>query len=146
MKITAEFNSNEELLSFISAFGAKSFKSDNTAGIINVPIKEVETVKDVKKEDKPKDSTPIVDAEVVSQETPTGKVVDADISSGHKEDSKEEDPKVTKEMIREKLGAIMKAGKQKEAKDLLSKYFASKLPELKEEHYAAVYEEAEGLL
>lgn len=65
-----------------------------------------------------------------------------------KEDTKpeEEAPKVTKEMIRERLGSIMKAGKQKEVKALVAKYGASKVPDIKEEDYPAIYKEAEGLL
>jgi hypothetical protein len=49
-------------------------------------------------------------------------------------------------MVREKLGAAMKAGKQAEVKALVKKYGATKVPDLKEEYYKAVYEEAEALL
>ena len=147
MKITAEFNSNEELLSFIGAFGAKSFiPSQGVANTVSVITPVVEFKKVVKTEDKPVKETK-VDApkeeikETVApmEEAPT------------KEETKPEEPskeeiKVTKEMIRERLGAIMKAGKQKEVKELVAKHGAGKLPDLKEEDYAAVYQEAEGLL
>ena len=41
---------------------------------------------------------------------------------------------------------LIKAGKSKEAKELTAKYGASKIPEIKEEDYVAVYKEAEELL
>lgn len=157
MKITAEFTSNEELLSFISTFGAKTFTPEH--GAVEGPKEDkkaadtqkvedtkedkketskVETTKEEKKEDISK-----IDAEVVGVDTKTAEVKDAE---NVKEDNKEEDPKVTKEMVRAVFTKLIKAGKQKEAKDLTKKYGADKLPDLKEEHYAAIYEEAEGLL
>ncbi|MBZ9633042.1 hypothetical protein [Clostridium sp. FP1] len=128
MKITAEFNSNEELLSFIGAFGTKSFiPSQGVANITNVVTPVVETKKVVKNEDVKKEDKPVTEIKAP------------------KEENKEE-TKVTKEMVRERLGAIMKAGKQAEVKALVALHGASKLPDLKEEEYAAVYEEAEALL
>jgi len=53
---------------------------------------------------------------------------------------------ITKEMVRERLGLIMKAGKQAEVKALVAKHGAGKLPDLKEDEYAAVYKEAEELI
>lgn len=152
MKITAEFNSNEELLSFIGAFGAKNFKPEVGASNTKAPNK---AVVEKKKEDKPTDLTPAVGAEIVSQETPTGEIVDAEITStepdpqeGKSEETKitKEETKITKEMVRAVFTKLVKAGKQTEAKELTTKYGASKLPDLKEEHYAAAYKEAEALL
>ena len=159
MKITAEFNSNEELLSFIGAFGAKSFiPSQGTTintdpsteskaqfvGVLKNLDKAIRAVKpeapiEENKVDAPvKISTVGVNGEQVQEE----EIKDVDIP---KEENKEV-VKVTKEMVRERLGAIMKAGKQKEVKALVALHGASKLPDLKEEEYAAVYEEAEVLL
>lgn len=150
MKITAEFNSNEELLSFIGAFGTKSFKPEQGS---NVPVNtnkannltEIET-KDSKvgkpQEDK---NVPKVNAEVVEVNQKTTEI--KDVETAKDEASKgEESPKITKEMVREVFTKIIKAGKQKEAKALTEKYGATRLPDLKEEHYAAVYKEAEALL
>lgn len=138
MKITAEFNSNEELINFISTFGAKTLvqnvksvqdiAKDSTSAKTQesvekpVEIKKQESLNDVPKEETPKEETP-------KEETP-----------------KDEDSKITKETIRAIFTKLIKAGKQKEAKELTLKYGASKLPDLKEEHYAEVYKEAEALL
>jgi len=141
MKITAEFNSNEELLSFIGTFGTKGLISSGVTNVTNIsPV--VETKKTVKGEIIKTEDKPI--KEVLKEEIKENVATkDAETTKG---DATSGEPKITKEMIRERLGLIMKTGKQKEAKDLLAKYSASKLPELKEEHYAAVYGEAEGLL
>jgi histidinol dehydrogenase len=153
MKIVAEFNSNEELLSFISTFGTKTV-SQVTKGVGTGAVKVEATKKEVKedvkltkpvqlhspeKEDDKRDSTPKVDTEkapIKEKETETSKEAD----------SKDEESKITKEMVRAVFTKLIKANKQKEAKELTKKYGASKLPELKEENYAAVYKEAEGLL
>lgn len=147
MKITAEFNSNEELLSFISTFGAKTIMHDQVG--VQAPKAKKEVATKVK-EEKAEDHTPKVNAEIVSVETPTGEIIETDSTptdEGNEEAPKEEaKAEITKEMVRAVFTKLIKAGKAKEAKDLTSKYGASKLPELKEEHYEAVYKEAEGLL
>ena len=154
MKITAEFNSNEELLSFIGAFGAKSFTPDqsvaNTVSVVNPIITgRLELPKDAIKEsvlapvgtqDKPIKETKV--------DAPKGEIketVPTKETETTKEDTKEE-TKITKEMVRKRLGVIMKSGKQAEVKALVAKHGASKLPDLKEEEYATVYQEAEVLL
>lgn len=141
MKITAEFNSNEELVSFISTFGAKAFKPEVGGSNTKAPVKEVSTTS----KEKDKKSASVVDAEIVSEDPLKGNIVDAEIVSD-KNDSEGEAPKITKEMVREIFSKIIKLGKQKEAKELTTKYGASKLPDVKEEDYAAIYKEAEGLL
>lgn len=125
MKITAEFNSNEELVSFINTFGAKSincaqegmketFEKVTQAPIVEKPIEESkEEVKVEKPAEEPKEE----------------KVI-----------------KITKEQVRAVFSKLLKAGKQQEAKDLTAKYGASKIPEIKEEDYEAVLKEAEELL
>lgn len=58
----------------------------------------------------------------------------------------ESEPKITKEMVRAVFTSVIKAGKAAEAKALTAKYGAKKVPDLKEEDYAAVYKEANILL
>lgn len=147
MKITAEFNSNEELANFISTFGAKTIvqnaeprqcvqaiakgiTSTKTEEVVKKPVenKKEESIKEVPKEETPKEEV----------QQPKEELKEAA--------PKEEDTKVTKEMVRAVFSKIIKAGKQKEAKALTEKYGASKLPEVKEEDYAAIYKEAEGLI
>lgn len=154
MKITAEFNSNEELLSFINTFGAKTLTP--VQQVVQAPVdvnkkeevKETITIADTKDQvQEEKDTTKNVDAEIISEGPPSGEIIDVDSKSiEQNETPKDDEPKITKEMVRERLGAIMKSGKQKEAKELVAKYGASKIPELKEKDYAAVYKEAEALL
>jgi hypothetical protein len=141
VKITAEFNSNEELLNFISTFGTNTFKTEQ--GAAKTTVKEGKT----KKDSAPiiEDKTPIVEAELISEEQPTDNT-----DSQNNDDPASQDPaeeaKITKEMVRALFTNLIKAGKQKEAKELTSKYGASKLPDVKEKDYAAIYKEAEGLL
>jgi hypothetical protein len=147
MKITAEFNSNEELLNFISTFGTKTLAP--ITGTKSTVAAKVEATKKVdapvkQKEPEKVDNIPKVDAELVGiDETPTET---KDAENVKEEAPKDEQPKITKEMVRAVFTKLIKASKQKEAKELTKKYGASKLPELKEENYAAVYKEAEGLL
>lgn len=149
MKITAEFNSTAELVSFISAFGANNSIPMQGVAIADITstaaeIKKTVKVEDAKKPSKPEDESV---AEVLKEEIIP--VKEAEITPPKEEtktDAPKEEVKVTKEMVRERLGAIMKAGKQTEVKDLVAKHGANKLPDLKEDEYAAVYEEAEKLL
>ncbi|WP_406541770.1 hypothetical protein [Clostridium ljungdahlii] len=112
MKITAEFNSNEELLSFISTFGAKDISktvagpigANRTATTNKSEVKEapkIEVAKENKKEDVKKEDKKEVEE-----------------SKNTKEDRKE-DPKITKEMVRAVFTKIIKAGKQKKLRNLL---------------------------
>lgn len=172
MKITAEFNSNEELLSFISAFGTNKISSQIQGGTCPIPMNKVE----VKNENKPTTKVIEVKEEIVpfaDKDTyffhsesgsywmlRKGEVIPTDIDAQvsieiskedyeketAKADAPKEEPKITKEMVRELFGKLIKAGKQDEAKALTTKYGASRLPEVKEEHYAAIYKEAEALL
>jgi len=47
--------------------------------------------------------------------------------------------------VREKLASLSRAGKQAQVKALIEKFGATKLSEIKEEDYAALMQEAEGL-
>ena len=141
MKITAEFNSVEEVLSFASTFGKSSFKLENEP--VQIPV--VQASKEGEKTVEIKTEVTELAQKGIKAEPPK----ETKITKGIKEDAqkdKQEKTKITKEMVRERLGAIMKAGKQNEVKRLVAKYGANKVPELKKEDYEAVYKEAEGLL
>ncbi|MBE6056887.1 hypothetical protein [Clostridium sp.] len=148
MKITAEFNSNEELLNFINTFGTTTniiqkiepkqvgqASTENKEAIKETPKKEVK--KDIKKEESKSVDPPKQD---------TKKEKNSAAEQTKKEDKPVEEPEITKEMVRAVFTKLIQAGKQKEAKEITAKYGASKLPELKEEHYAAVIKEVEALL
>jgi len=139
MKITAEFNSNEELLSFISTFGTKAvtpLQEFRAQGATLKPIEKQREKKTAPKPiekvgDKPKTVEP-------AKEKNKPKVVEQP-----KEPEKAE---ITKEMVRAVFTKLVKAGKAKEAKDLTQKYGANRIPDIKKEDYEAIYKEAEGLI
>ena len=156
MKIIAEFNSNEELLSFVNTFGATALQPTS----IEVPVtkKEAEAPKEDKKTKKAtkakKEEHKAEPVEDSMEELPKTESVEDSKTVDKVEDSVEETPKeevkevttITKEEVRAVFTKLLKAGKGKEAKELTAKYGASKLGELKEEDYAAVLKEAEELM
>lgn len=136
MKITAEFNSIHEVQDFINAFGAKAMVSQITIdgskiGATLEGTKESEKSNQIKEEVKT----------VKKEESQKVKQVD-EVT----EDKKGEEVKVTKEQVRGIFTKLVKAGKQKEAKELTAKYGASKVVEINEDDYAAILKEAEELL
>lgn len=56
-----------------------------------------------------------------------------------------EEPTYTLVQVREKLAALSRDGKQAKVKELIQKFDATKLSDVKEEDYAALMAEAEGL-
>lgn len=144
MKIVAEFNSMEEIISFVKAFGVKTSSPVQDVSSSKVTITDNSITAEVTKDGQ----LNVEDKEIVSQESSTDEEIETASTSVEQEAEKEEveEPKVTKEMVREILTKLIKAGKTQEAKNLTSKYGASRLPDLKEEHYAAVYKEAEALI
>ena len=144
MKIVAEFNSTQELVNFIGAFGTKGIECNSPKQIVSpsTEIKKIIKNESNKSQDKPLEVAKVVKEEIKGVVTPK----EIETSKNEAEKEKKEEPKITKEMIRERLGSIMKSGKQKEAKELLAKHGASRLPELKEEYYTLVYKEAEVLI
>lgn len=118
MKITAEFNSVEEILQF-----ANRLLPDKTMVEIPKTVMEIPEIEDM-----------AVEVEAAAE-------IEAE-----KELEPEEPKEVTKEMVRALFTTLLKANRQKEAKALTTKYGASKLTELKAEDYAAVYKEASELL
>jgi len=137
MKITAEFNSVDEVLAFASTFANKNLGGTTLPIVVNTP-KVSEAVKEEVKTKEP------VQIHTPDKEEPQKETVVEEQAQAQEENK--EEISVTKEMVREKLGAAMKAGKQAEVKALVKKYGATKVPDLKEEHYKAVYEEAGALL
>ncbi|EPY2286937.1 hypothetical protein ACXAT6_004229, partial [Clostridium sporogenes] len=126
-------------------FGAKTMQKiePKQEGQASTEKKEVikettkkEVKKGIKKEEK---SNQLKNEQVQTVDEPKEEV---------EEDKPVEEPKteITKEMVRAVFTKLIQAGKQKEAKEITAKYGASKLPELKEEHYAAVIKEVEALL
>lgn len=145
MKITAEFNSNEELIDFIKIFNQNSLGSMTTVVTeVKAPVmqpKEIEKTIEKNIEEVVKN----VDKSIKKDKVQEPKEDEASKEVAPEEDKKEE-PKVTREMVRAKFSELIKAGKQKESKDIVSKFGASKLPDIKEEDLPAVLEEAEALL
>ncbi|MGJ0841555.1 hypothetical protein [Clostridium tertium] len=142
MKITAEFNSTREMLDFINVFGTKAVTSQLTidgakVGAAVENIKEDKISDPVKEEINIKGDTPKVEVEEVGQVNNVTEV---------KEAKEVIEVKVTKEQVREVFSKLVKAGKQKEAKELTAKYGASKVGEVKEEDYVAILKDAEELL
>lgn len=130
MKITAEFNSVEEILVFANTFGT----GETVLNIGTSPIKEVK--KDIVKKVTPKEEKEEKDTQVEEE------------VSEVKDEVKEvkAKSKITKEEVRAAFGELIKAGKQKEAKEITQKYNATKVPEIKEEDYQAVMEDIKALL
>jgi len=137
MKIVAEFNSNAELVSFISTFGGK----------ISGPVTEV-------KADRYANSAPKTKVEVIKKvETPIETKIEAVVEIKDAEIVKTDETKTgpvellfTKEMVRAVFTKLFEEGKQKEAKELTAKFGANNLSELKETDYATIYKEAGGLV
>lgn len=133
MKITAEFNSIYEVQDFIEAFGAKAITSQITID----GAKVVGTPKENKKMEEHNKNVKVAEKEEIQKYEQHNEVT---------EDKKSEVVKVTKEQVREVFSKLVKAGKQKEAKELTAKYGASKVGEVKEEDYVAILKDAEELL
>ena len=57
-----------------------------------------------------------------------------------------EEIEITKEMLRERVTAIMAAGKGEQIRALITQHGATSIPTIKVEDYAIIYAEAKGLL
>lgn len=100
-------------------------------------------VEDKSKVEDKKEETPKVEAEVTEVDTNSTELPkDAEI----KEENAPDEVTITKEMVREKFNAIVKSGKQKEAKQLIENLGVKKLSDVKPEDYATLIKEAEALL
>ncbi len=144
MEITAKFNNGEEMM----AFARLLLGQDNTVKF--VPSHGVVADVDPSKEDdteKQEGQSADLKKDLIKTMVEEGdKALEDTTESEPVEDKKKEEPKVTKEMVRAVFSQLIKKGKQKEAKELTSKYGAAKLPDVKEEDYAAILKEAEELL
>lgn len=163
MKISVEFDNVEEMKEF-----AKSIKGEcscNSEKVINIQAPVVTTAetpkeepketkkKTTKKADKKEESkeekkeeTPKVEAEVAGGDECVNNEPVQDVEVKEEDKKEDEGPKVTKEMVREICSRAIKAGKPGEVKKIVANHGASKIPELKEEEFAAVYKEVEALL
>lgn len=139
MKIIAEFNSIHEVQDFINTFGAGAVTSQITIDGAKLSEKVGAALGSTKEDKKIEESNKEIKVE--KEETQKDEQ-----SNEVTEDKKSEEIKVAKEQVREVFSKLVKAGKQKEAKELTAKYSASKLSEVKEEDYAAILKEAEELL
>lgn len=156
MKITAEFNTVEEILEFITTFGANTI----------IPIKEIqEKVKnevsivegDAQGKGKKEDKLEKGKTSKAKKEEPKKMETEQIFSPGKEElepvkeeskdiEHKEEVKKFTKEEVRAVFTKLIKAGKREDAKSITEKYGATKISEIDEKDYAAVIEEVEALL
>lgn len=140
MKINVEFSTIEEMKKFGSLFNAKLGPEDAESAIKEVSRKFNEKKTEKAKEDKPSDK----EVEVVGVDNTSDEPVkDADIVEDKVADG---GPKITKEMVRDIFSKLLKAGKAAESKALTTKYGAKRIPEIKEEDYAAIYKEAKELI
>lgn len=108
-------------------------------------VDKAEDKKEQPKEEK-KEETPKAEAEVTGVDKSANNEPVQDIEPKEEDKKEEEGPKVTKEMVREICSKAIKAGKPGEVKKIVADHGASKIPDLKEEEYAAVYKEVEALL
>jgi len=153
MKITAEFNSTGELLNFINTFGTTNLAPiQGVIKTVNVPEVEVNTKKSIGGVFG-MNCMPAKEAEVNAPKEDIKEAIlakEAEIANELEQDQKKDEEtkvtKVTKEDLRAIFTKIIKAGKQSEAKALTTKYGAARLPDIKEEDYAAVYKDAEDLI
>jgi hypothetical protein len=132
MEITAKFNNGEEMMAFAKLL----------LGNKDVVEPKVVFSQGSKVEEKPTD----LKKDLIKTMVEEGDKALEDTKEPEPVEDKKEEPKVTKEMVRAAFAKLIKAGKQKEAKELTSKYKATKVPDIKEEDYAAVLKDAEELL
>lgn len=133
MKIVAEFNSIEEVKEFSEAFRANEIR----VSPIQFDGKPATAFVETKKSE---------DSEIKKEtNTKTKKVSKKEEEKTVKEDVKEE-KKIDFTEIREVAAALVKAGKQPELAEIVAKYGARKLPDLKEEDYEAVLNEFKELM
>ena len=140
MKMQLEFNSNEELLSFVNMFGGAQITPVGqavTPEVTKAPsntTKKEKTVQETVKEKVIEKETPKVEAEVVKEETEI------------KEPVQEVEKVITMEDVRAVFTKLIASGKQAEAKKITLEFGANKLAELNKKDYAAAIEKVEALL
>ncbi len=152
-----EIESKEDLLDIVGVLGTAllskmpvNFEVKNKSEESKADTKPAaEKVKKNKAEDKPKvedkkEEPPKVEAEVTGVDTNSTELPkEAEIKE---ENAADDGVEITKEMVREKFNAVVKSGKQKEAKQLIENLGVKKLSDVKPEDYATLIKEAEALL
>ena len=166
MRISVEFDNVEEMKEF-----AKSIKGEcscDSEKVINIPVpvvttdeipkeepketkkktsKKVDKAEDKKEQPKEeKKETLKVEAEVARVDKSANNEPVQDVEIKEEEKNEDKELKVTKEMVREICSKAIKAGKPGDVKKIVADHGASKIPELEEKEYAAVYKEVEALL
>lgn len=137
VSITYEFDSEEEYKDFM-AKSAEALKANQSKGILEKPVsmeqleKAAEAVEDkaVASEDKPKKAK-------TTKSTPKAEKPAPEPSS--------EEKKVDSEMVRAILFDLRQMGKKAEVKELFEEFGVSKLSEIREEQYEAVFDAATKL-
>jgi len=144
-------NSIEELKDICSLIGGTKFTPEQGQSVpvkVEKPKEETKAAAEkVKKdkapvEDKKEEPTKVNEEVIGVDEKPTGLTKDAEI----KEENSGEEVEITSVMVRAICSKAIKAGKSAEVKNIVSKYGAAKLPDLKEECYADAYKDVEALL
>lgn len=132
-----QFDNIEEMQEFAKLIGGGCSCKEKTINISAAVTPVVEPTKEEKKEEALKAEAEVAGVDKSANDEPVQDI-----------EPKEEDkgPKVTKEMVREICSRAIKAGKPGEVKKIVADHGASKIPELKEEEFAAVYKEVEALL
>lgn len=143
MKIIAEFNSNEELLSFVSTFSGLGITVNN----IEAPKVEVKEETKVKKVTTKKQETVQAPKEEPKEET---EKVEAEIIEDKKAEEElpvaaETQKALTKEDVLKASKAKMAEGKTAEVKALIEKYGAKNVSGIKEEDYEAMILDLGGI-
>lgn len=143
MKIVAEFNSIQEIREFAELIGKKeiTLKADYIKPEIVQEVIKVDAVQEVAPE---KEETKVIENKEIIEEVVKEEVIKEEVQEVVPETEKAKS--LSKEDIREIFSSLIKAGKQKEAKELTNSYGAKRIPDLKEEHYSEVYAKAEKLL
>ena len=158
-----QFDNIEEMQEFAKLISGRCSCKEKT---INIPApvvtpavespkeepKETNKAKTSKKADKAKDKKeepkedPKVEAEVTAVDKSANDEPVQDVGAKEEDKKENEGSKVTKEMVREICSRAIKAGKPGEVKMIVADHGASKIPELKEKEYTAVYKEVGALL
>lgn len=136
ISVTYDFNSEEEYVDYM-AKSAEALLANRSKGILEKPIsmeqleKAAEAVEDKadSSEDKPKKAK-------ATKSTPKEE------KPAPEAPSEEKEKKVDSEMVRAILFDLRQMGKKAEVKDLFEEFGVSKLSEIREEQYEAVFEAA----
>lgn len=145
MKISVEFDNVEEMQEFAKSIHGGCSCSEKTVSITNTEVAKEEAPKETTKKKNTSKKAEDKKKEVTGVDESANNEPVKDAETKEEDKSAEDEPKVTKEQLRAICSDKMKAGKQAEVKAVFEKHGASKLPEVKEEDYTAVYKEVEAI-